>query len=241
MNKNRERLLAEADIYRLLSLSFAYPDRETIETLCSLIDDMGEAIYSFSSGIQEKFLLYKNSLNGLSTEAMEEEFTELFMTRMLCPPYENSYGKIGVNKAGTLSDINGFYKAFGLSISERDSDMPDHIAIELEFLSLIALKEAYGIEHGIGDMVEVCASAKSKFLKDHIGRWVGIFCRNLVQMTTSDFYRNLALLTSGFIEEDMKFYSIIVEHVEGVLHESPESLDCSLAIGEEVVEVVKDT
>lgn len=60
--KNREKLLAEEDIYRLLSLSFAYPDRETIETLCSIIDDMEEVIYSFSSGIQEKFLLYKNLL-----------------------------------------------------------------------------------------------------------------------------------------------------------------------------------
>ncbi len=239
MNKDRERLLAEADIYRLLSLSFAYPDKETIETLCSLTEDMGEVIYSFSSGIQEKFLLYKNSLNGISAETLEGEFTDLFMTRMLCPPYENSYGKIGLNNAGTLSDINGFYKAFGLSISERDSDMPDHIAIELEFLSLIALKEAYGIEHGIGDMVQVCASAKNEFLKDHIGKWAGVFCKNLVKMTTKDFYRNLALLTSGFIEEEIKFYGITVEPVEGVLHESSESLDCSLAIGQEVNPVRK--
>jgi TorA maturation chaperone TorD len=233
-NKDRERLLAEADIYRLLSLSFAYPDRETIENLHSITEDIVEVINSFSSDIQEKFLLYKNSLNGLSVKAAEEEFTELFMTRMLCPPYENSYGKSGVNKAGTLADINGFYKAFGLSISERDSDMPDHIAIELEFLSLVALKGAYGIEHSMGDMVEVCASAKNEFLKDHIGRWVGIFCKNLVRTTTKDFYRNLALLTSVFIEEEIKFYGINTEPAEGILCESSEPIDCSLLTGKKV-------
>jgi len=234
MNKDREKLLIEADIYRLLSLSFAYPDRETGETLRSLIEDMGDVIHNVSSGIQEKFILYRNSLNGLSAETREEEFTELFMTRMLCPPYENSYGKSGGNKAGTLADINGFYKAFGLSISEKDSDMPDHIAIEMEFLSLLALKEAYGIEHGQADMVEVCVSAKKNFLTDHIGGWAGIFCKNLAERTTKDFYRNLALLTSGFIEGEIKFYGIVVEPVEGVLRESSEPMDCSLAIGEEV-------
>lgn len=226
MNKERERLLAEADIYRLLSLSFSYPDRETIENLCSITEDIGEVISSFSSDIQGKFLLYKNSLNGLSGEAIEEEFTELFMTRMLCPPYENSYGEIGADKAGTLADISGFYKAFGFSISERDSDMPDHIAIELEFLSLIALKEAYGIEHGQEDMIEVCASAKKKFLGDHLGRWVGAFCKNLRERTTMDFYRNLALLTLRFIEEEVKFYGLDVKPAVELLQESTEPITC---------------
>lgn len=226
MNKDRERLLADADIYRLLSLSFAYPDEETIEILRSIIEDVGEIIHSFSSEVQEKFLLYKDSLNGLSTEAVEEEFTELFMTRMLCPPYENSYGKSGDSKAENLADINGFYKAFSLSVSEKGSEMPDHIAIELEFLSLITLKEAYGIERGIRDMVEVCVLAKKKFLKDHIGRWAGLFCKNLIKRTTKDSYRNLALLTSSFIEEQMKFYDITAEPVERILRESSEPINC---------------
>ncbi|GAB4411215.1 MAG: molecular chaperone TorD family protein [Thermodesulfovibrionales bacterium] len=229
MNKRREKLLTEADIYRLLSLSFAYPGRETMETLRCIVDDIGEVIDS----MKEEFILFKNSLNSISSDELEGEFTELFMTRMLCPPYENSYGKIGSDKSKNLADINGFYKAFGLSISDSDSDMPDHIAVEMEFLSLLALKEAYGIERDIGDMVEVCSSAKNKFLKDHIGRWAGTFCKNLMERTTNDFYRNLALLASRFIEGEIRFYGLTVEPAEETLQESLEPMVCPAAGREE--------
>jgi len=229
MIKDRERLLAEADIYRLLSLCFAYPDRETRETIHSLAVEMGEAIGSLPFDIHREFLSFMDSLKGLPLGEMEGEYTELFMTRMLCSPYETAYGRGGLDKVRILSDIGGFYKAFGLSISDKDSDMPDHIAIEMEFLGLLSIKEAYGLEQGLKEMVDVCASAKRIFLEDHLGRWTAAFCRNLSERTTKDFYRSIALLTSRFIEGEVRFYDIDVRPVEELPRESIEPITCPQA------------
>jgi DMSO reductase family type II enzyme chaperone len=234
MNKERERLLAAADVYMMLSKSFAYPDRETREGLRQLIEDIGGIVHSFPFNIKEDFDAYKKALSNLSCMDMdiEGEYTQLFMTRMFCPPYETSYGKHGFNRAGTLGDINGFYKAFGLSMSVNDSDMADHIAIELEFMGLLSVKEAYAIEHGLEDMVEVCRTAKKAFLKDHLGRWTGSFCGNLIKKTDNLFYSRLAKLTARFIEDEISYYGISVEPAGELRHEELEPFICPVTEGE---------
>jgi TorA maturation chaperone TorD len=42
-----------------------------------------------------------------------------------------------------LADVAGFYAAFELTPATARPDMEDHIAAELEFMSVLALKEAY--------------------------------------------------------------------------------------------------
>jgi TorA maturation chaperone TorD len=42
-----------------------------------------------------------------------------------------------------LADVTGFYAAFELTPATARPDMEDHIAAELEFMSVLALKEAY--------------------------------------------------------------------------------------------------
>lgn len=226
MRKDIERLLAKADIWRLLSLSFVYPGRENIENLGLIVSDMEGVIPGLAFDIQREFLLYKDSLKGLCTEEIEWEFTDLFMTRMLCSPYETAYGNNGLNKAMTLADLNGFYNAFGLSIPEGEGDRPDHIAVEMEFLSLLSIKEAYGIEQELKDMVDVIASAKKGFLKDHLCKWATTFCGNLRERTTKDFYRNLALLTSRFVKAEAGFYGLELKPEEELQRESPTPINC---------------
>jgi nitrate reductase assembly molybdenum cofactor insertion protein NarJ len=47
-------------------------------------------------------------------------------------------------KATELSDIAGFYRAFGFEMNqEGDRDMVDHISVELEFYSLLMMKYLY--------------------------------------------------------------------------------------------------
>jgi len=179
MKKEKERVLAEASLYRFLSLSFTYPDQETVKTLQSLTEDMEEVLSCLSLNIPNEFQAYKRSIHQISEENLQGEYTELFMTRMLCPPYETSYGKNRLLLIQNLWDITAFYKAFGFSLSGKDREKHDHIAVEWEFLTLLSLKEAYGIEKGKKDMVEICGSAKKKFLQDHLARWIRAFLKNL--------------------------------------------------------------
>lgn len=232
MDTDRERLLAEADIYRLLSLSFSYPGRETMEGLRQLAGDLGEIVNRLPFRIQEEFQAFRDCLANLKPGELEGEYSQLFLTRMFCPPYETSHGRHGFNRAGTLADISGFYKAFGFSVSGTDSEMPDHIAIETEFMGLLAVKEVYGLEKGISDLAVVCASAGRSFLRDHLGSWAAGFCENLGRKTSSDFYRNLALLASRFIDEEIVRHGIEVEPAGEPNEERLEPMVCPVAEAE---------
>ena len=94
------------------------------------------------------------------------------------PIYETEYDRRRAMAKGTeLSDIAGFYHAFGfqLDTSLGGMEMLDHVAIELEFYSLMLMKEVHLTEANDAEGVEVVGDATRKFLKDHLGRFIGAF------------------------------------------------------------------
>lgn len=228
----KEMALARADVYRFLSLAFAYPERDNMESLRLLSMDIEEAIDLLPYNIKDEFNSFRSAMEDMDVEALESEYTELFMTRMHCSPIETSYGRKSFNRPGVLGDISGFYKAFGFTLSDKAGVTHDHIAVELEFMSFLSLKEAYAIEQGMDENLDICVSAKKKFLDEHIGMWAGAFTKNLDMRTNEEFYRRLALLTSRFVDEELRYHGIIID-VEGVeeLPKEEETMVCPAAKG----------
>ncbi|MBI5185939.1 MAG: molecular chaperone TorD family protein [Nitrospinae bacterium] len=220
--------LAKADLYRFLSTAFEYLDREKMESLDFLAGDIEAVLDLLPYDIKKEYSEFQGAINSADVEPLKFEYSELFLTRMICTPYENGYGGLRFDKVNILADISGFYKAFGFTLSDKAAVMPDHIAVEMEFLSSLALKEAYAIDQGMDENLDICVTARKKFLAEHIGPWAGVFCRNLEERTTFDFYKKLALLTAKAIDEELKSYGIVVE-VEGVKElpkEPEEAITC---------------
>lgn len=86
--------------------------------------------------------------------------------------YETEYGRMrGMSKGNDLADIGGFYQAFGLTIDgERVHEMLDHIAVELEFYSVLLVKEQALASLGDAEGIEIVGDARKKFLVEHLGR-----------------------------------------------------------------------
>ena len=78
-----------------------------------------------------------------------------------------------------MADISGFYRAFGFQVGGEQRERPDYLGTELEFLYVLSLKEAYAAEQGIEEHVEVCVEARRLFLRDHLGRWIGLFAQSI--------------------------------------------------------------
>ena len=141
----------------------------------------------------------------LLEEGLEGEYNRLFRTELACTPYETEYDPLcSMRKGQELSDILGFYTAFGLRLSDDVKELPDHIAVELEFMSLLHLKEAYAIQNGWEDEVAICLEAQGKFLKDHLGRWIFSFCQGLEKSSRVGLYKSLSRLLGQFIGHEMK-------------------------------------
>jgi len=85
--------------------------------------------------------------------------------------YESEYGRMrGMGKGNTLADIGGFYQAFGLTLDQEGiHELPDHIAVELEFYGLLLLKQEHLKDDEEGRFV--VEDARRKFLTAHLGRF----------------------------------------------------------------------
>jgi hypothetical protein len=97
-----------------------------------------------------------------------------------CPPYELEYGpEHFLGKSHRLGDIAAFYRAFGVDVSRAARERPDHVAVEAEFLSLVALKRFLALREGRADRAAICRDAERAFLEDHLGRFLPSFARRV--------------------------------------------------------------
>ena len=113
-------------------------------------------------------------------ETLQPAYLTLFMGKAKVSLHETAYGD-GRRMGGRpveLADINGFYSAFGMHIQDTDPDLPDHLSVELEFLSTLLLKMAWQKTPSTAQS-QICARAARKFLEDHLGRWVPSLVKQL--------------------------------------------------------------
>jgi TorA maturation chaperone TorD len=108
-----------------------------------------------------------------------------------------------------LADLAAFYRAFGLEVAEDAAERHDHISLELEFLCVLAAKEAYALEHQLDpDSVAHCREAQRQFLRDHPGRWLPAFSRRLAGATEQPELRALAHLTFAFVQSECARFGV---------------------------------
>ena len=123
-----------------------------------------------------------------------------------CPLNEIEYGDIKADplfQPHRLADLAAFYRAFGLEVATDAGERQDHICLELEFMCVLAAKEAYAYEHQLdGDQLAQCRDSQKKFLREHLGRWTPAFARRLAAATNDPALRALAEFTRAFVESE---------------------------------------
>ncbi len=151
--------------FTLAALAVAYPTEEE-----ALIFEAMRAELSAHPGLGA--MLGRIS-SGLA--ALQADYLECFdHGHERVALYETEYGRMrGLSKGNTLADIMGFYQAFGFSIEDGAGvEMPDHLAVQLEFYGLLLHKS--DLLNDSGDLVgqEIVEDARRKFLADHLGGFV---------------------------------------------------------------------
>jgi nitrate reductase assembly molybdenum cofactor insertion protein NarJ len=158
-----------AQVYSFLSDAFLYPDENWCEDV-PLVEEILSSLDWVSPAL---------AIRPLDLAALQAAYRHAFgATGSIC--YETEYGlPHEFRQSQELADINGFYRAFGFTNGGRVRERPDHLAVELEFMSILALKEAYTAQDGLVEHFEVCLEAQRKFLGDHLGRWIDKFAQSL--------------------------------------------------------------
>lgn len=223
------RLLARAARSRFLATAFAYPEPSVLAELAAAPwPDAGEE----PEGLRRAFGAFRVACAAAEPASLQDQHLSLFDRQVLCSPYETSYGdgrRLG-GKPVELADISGFYGAFGLEPSRSHRQMPDHIAVELEFMSVLCLKEAYALFHGLAEERDVTREAQGKFLADHLGRWAGGLTEALEAAAEGAFFKALADLLREFVSEECRLLGVTPRRADEARPEEPlDQLTCPFA------------
>lgn len=219
-----EHAASRSALYRLLAKSFLYPAQqqyayltgngygETLSQLQMVLRHDGE----LSNEITEFLFLHRDWRGSQDREQLEAEYNRLFahLGSTKCPPYETEYGLDNIyQKTEAMADIGGFYFAFGLDIAQQNTDRVDFISTEMEFMSFLAMKEAYALERQEQEHEEICRDAQQKFLAEHLGRWVSMFVTILSLATDNRFYAGLGALTKRFIDSEARNFGVALQKI----------------------------
>ncbi len=223
ISENVEDLLAASQIYQFLSTCLLEPNKEAVDLLNNkeYMEEVKICLGLHGNGeLSETFNDLQEGLQGADVETLSQGYHATFggaTVAMDCPPYEMYFSGSHIwQQTQDLSDISGFYKAYGIEIEEdkASSRRWDHIAVELEFLHFLTYKLAYAIENHSDEKQEACLSGKKKFLNSHIGRWIHAFATSASKKTPEAFYRHATKLADSFVHIEMKKLNVDPEEID---------------------------
>jgi len=131
-------------------------------------------------------------VRDVSLEELRVEHARLFVgpADPPCPPYESVYrdGDDGPGQVlgPSTRDVVNWYREYGVGLHPNWSDLPDHLATELEFVAIL-------LDRGEADAAE-------QFLEEHPRQWFDDFATAVRDSDPLGFYRELLETTAAAIE-----------------------------------------
>ncbi len=173
--------LERASAWLFASLALQPPSSATIDEMTRLVPSLPPAMKAAAAEIV-----------ALPLEEWEPEFFSV-LGPAGCPACESSYERAAMASRGPLlAAVAAYYEAF-VYVPAPLREVPDHIAVELGFLSFMALKIAFARFESRVDDAGVALEAYEKFQRRHLGVWAQTLCAALAE-TGSPQYQLVARL-----------------------------------------------
>jgi DMSO reductase family type II enzyme chaperone len=199
--------LQRAGLYLVLAQAFAYPKAETLAPVAGRWARLLEAENQWPDYLRQAVEAGCAELRSAEVAALAAEYHRLFGPNALCPLTETSWGDAArlLGKAAQIADIAGFYRAFHLRpLDEGDPVPEDHLLSELEFMSVLCLKEAYALYAELDEALEITRGAQKKFLEDHLAAWIDVWAKHLGEHDPATFYRALATTLRSLMRSEVE-------------------------------------
>lgn len=191
---------ARADLCRFLSACYYEPTPMFAEE--KLFDSMLIAAKQVHPDLVDSARQLGETFAAQELQDLLVDYTRLFLgpIQALAKPYGSSW-----LPAPTTTDENlplavlDLYSEGGFDIDEAFMELPDHVAVELEFLYLLIFNRNQA--NALNNTKEMTSLEKltHRFLSEHLGLWVTPFTAAIKAGAQTAFYRELALLTEKFI------------------------------------------
>ena len=215
--------------YRLFSQALLYPAHERLAALATATEELSQddsVLAQFAFFADWRRVLARLRDVGGPRRDLEEQHIALFgagRTGTLCPPYESAFlSSSGQPDAMLMAGIEAAYSEIGLAPSPETGELPDHIAIELEFMAMLCGQEAAAWEEDdVAGAVKAMRRAK-RFLSGHLSVWLPAFAGRLAVADKDGFYRAVSEGAAAFVLYDRDLVTAFLEGLSRISESPPE-------------------
>lgn len=163
-------------MYKIFAVAFSYPD------------DRLKDFFSFTAEEKKELI---------------SEYDRLFRASNIWLYGTEHVALNEFQRARYLSDIMGFYKAFGV---EPDKDRPDSLNIELEFMQYLVFKRLQALKNNSEENAFVCLDAQKKFFNEHLYPAAKKIAEAIISKSKNSFYVEISNIMLKFLESERKFF-----------------------------------
>jgi len=128
----------------------------------------------------------------------------------LKPPYEGLYTR-KQSMGDSVLEARRSYRKAGLMPDETVHESPDYLCVELDFMKQLCLREQEQWRHD--GRVKETITQEEEFLRQHLGTWVGDFCRAAVKHGLTGFYKDFYLILDAFVSMDKEWLGEVLQQV----------------------------
>lgn len=200
-NRKQPAQTAAADACKLLAACFYPPDGAMLFRE-GVTEKLSAVMKTASPAAAPLVPRLPADTGDASGNRLSAAYTRLFLgpPEMLAPPYASFYLDKGRSVMGPSAvEIERIYKTTGLGIDEDFNEMPDHIAVMLEFLYYLLFREAVAGAIGNDSEKQEMQNIRDFFTQNFVHPWIPEFCRNIVSADRHPFYTGLGRCLDIFI------------------------------------------
>lgn len=191
---------ARADLCRFLSACYYEPAPEFAEE--KLFDSMLVAARRVDPDLAEHACRLGQAFAAHDLQTLLVDYTRLFLGPMqaLASPYGSSWlSAPAPSEDHPPPGVLELYSEGGFEVDAEVLELPDHVALELEFLYLLIFTTNQAATAGKLDEAATTELLRQRFLGEHLGVWTGPFTAAMRAGAETAFYRELAAFTERFV------------------------------------------
>ena len=196
-------------LYRVFGALFLYPTpQERTRRLCAAARELTRETQVWAAygdcGSLPRMLENLLAVFEQADVHTEEEYNRLFQVKPAAPPYESFYlDREGQARAWITRQLEHEYAQAGLALSPSLNDLPDHIAVELEFMSFLCGEEERSWQANDEDAAANMQTVQRTFMDQHLGQWFPQFARRTIDAGPKELYNGLINTSYVFLRREL--------------------------------------
>ncbi|OGU00580.1 MAG: molecular chaperone TorD [Geobacteraceae bacterium GWC2_48_7] len=209
MTENRNIDTTREDAYRLLAACYYSPTQALLdENCCSALANLLAVVAPDAAAHAAEAAAFSGDL---SVEALAVEHARLFIGpfQLVAPPYGSIYLDDSKTVMGdSTAKVATFYHSCGLHMADDFLELPDHFAVELEFMSYLAFMQREASSVGNNVEKKRLIGLQKEFLDTFLLPWLQPFTAAVINDGEAPFYQALARCTAAFIKADSEALTV---------------------------------